>query len=119
MHIFFVCYEMDFSGQILGIFAGADGRVIMMSEKRKSEIIQRRESAVMNNAEFEREKAYQTTMSLIRTLKRNGAVTDEEYKKIDEAMLKKYRPVLGALLSGKRLSRKNTAEYAADTERRA
>ncbi len=58
---------------------------------------------VMNDEDFEREKAYQTTMSLVRQLRNNGAVNDEEYKKIDTIMLEKYRPILGTLLSGKPL----------------
>ncbi len=58
----------------------------------------------MNDADFEREKAYQTTMSLVRQLKKNGAVTDEEYRKIDTIMLEKYRPILGTLLSGNPLT---------------
>lgn len=57
----------------------------------------------MNDADFEREKAYQTTMSLLRQLKKNGTVTDEEYRKIDTIMLKKYRPIFGTLLSGYKL----------------
>ncbi len=57
----------------------------------------------MNNADFEREKAYQTTMSLVRQLRNNGTVTDEEYKKIDTIMLEKYRPILGTLLAGRKL----------------
>ncbi len=59
---------------------------------------------VMNDADFEREKAYQTTMSLVRQLRKNGAVTDEEYRKIDTIMLEKYRPILGTLLSGNPLT---------------
>jgi len=43
-------------------------------------------------------------MSLVRQLKKNGAVTDEEYRKIDTIMLEKYRPILGTLLSGNPLT---------------
>ncbi len=57
----------------------------------------------MNNADFERETAYQTTMSLVRQLKKNGVVTDEEYRKINTVMLERYRPVFGALLCGYKL----------------
>ncbi len=58
----------------------------------------------MNDADFEREKASQTTMSLVRQLRENGTVTDEEYRKIDTIMLEKYRPILGTLLSGNPLT---------------
>lgn len=54
----------------------------------------------MNNADFKREAAYQTTMSLVRMLRRGGVVTNEEYCKINKIMLERYRPILGTLLSG-------------------
>ena len=54
----------------------------------------------MNSKDFNREMQYQITMSYVRQLKQNGTITDEEYKKIDTLMLKKYRPILGTLLSG-------------------
>lgn len=57
----------------------------------------------MNDTDFEREKAYQTTMSLVRQLRKNGTFTDEDYRRIDTMMLEKYRPILGTLLSGKPL----------------
>ncbi len=68
-----------------------------------SRIASEKESA-MDNTEFERERAYQTTMSLVRQLKNNGTVTDEEYRKIDTIMLEKYHPILGTLLSGNGLT---------------
>ncbi len=57
----------------------------------------------MNSADFERERSYQIIMSLVRQLKKNGAVTDEEYRRIDTMMLERYRPILGSLLSGRKL----------------
>lgn len=68
-----------------------------------SQLASEKENA-MDNAEFERERAYQTTMSLVRQLKNNGTVTDEEYRKIDTIMLEKYHPILGTLLSGNSLT---------------
>lgn len=54
----------------------------------------------MDKADFNREVQYQLTMSYVKQLKRNGTINEEEYRKIDTIMLKKYRPVLGTLLSG-------------------
>lgn len=58
----------------------------------------------MNDMDFNSEMNYQITMSCVRQLKRNGAITEEEYRKIDTIMLKKYRPILGTLLSGNSLT---------------
>lgn len=56
------------------------------------------------NKEWNNEFQYQLTMSLVRQLKENGTISDNEYKQIDTIMLEKYRPVLGTLLSGKPLT---------------
>lgn len=58
----------------------------------------------MSSSEFNSEMNYQITMSYVRQLRKNGAVTDEEYREIDTIMLKKYRPILGTLLSGNSLT---------------
>lgn len=60
----------------------------------------RKRVVIMNNADFEREKAYQITMTLVRRLKLSGTITDEEYCKVNTIMLEKYRPILSTLLSG-------------------
>lgn len=61
------------------------------------------EVAVMNK-DWNNEFQYQLTMSLVRQLKENGTISDNEYKQIDTIMLRKYRPILGTLLSGKPLT---------------
>lgn len=58
----------------------------------------------MNKSEFNSEMNYQITMSYVRQLRKNGTVTEDEYREIDTIMLKKYRPVLGILLSGNSLT---------------
>ena len=50
----------------------------------------------MDNARFDNEKAYQLTMSLVRTMLRSALITQEEYDCIDVMMTRKYRPLLGA-----------------------
>lgn len=58
----------------------------------------------MSSSEFNSEMDYQITMSYVRQLRKNGTITEEEYREIDKIMLKKYRPVLGTLLSGNSLT---------------
>ena len=55
---------------------------------------------LMNSDDFERECNYLLTMSHVRQLKEKGVISEEDYKKIDTMLLKKYRPVISALLSG-------------------
>ena len=53
----------------------------------------------MTQEQFEREKAYRITLSIAKTLLKQGLITEQEYKKIDGMMLEKYRPLLGGLCS--------------------
>ncbi|MCD8214841.1 MAG: hypothetical protein LUC97_04240 [Clostridiales bacterium] len=53
----------------------------------------------MSNEQFEAEKSYQVSMFCFRQMLENGKITKEEYKQIDTILLKKYRPLLGKLLS--------------------
>lgn len=55
------------------------------------------------NTEWDNEFRYQLTMSFVRHLKSSGIISDNEYKQINIIMLRKYRPILGTLLSGKAL----------------
>ena len=45
----------------------------------------------MPREEFEREKMYQTTMCIFRSMLRKGLLTEEEYRKAERLMVKKYR----------------------------
>ena len=58
----------------------------------------------MTSSDYSNEFQYQITMSLVRQLKNNGTISDNEYKQIDTIMLRKYRPILGTLLSGNPLT---------------
>lgn len=58
----------------------------------------------MMNKDRNNEFQYQITMSLVRQLKNNGTISDDEYKQIDTIMLRKYRPILGTLLAGNSLT---------------
>lgn len=54
---------------------------------------------MLTKPQFENEKNYETTMSIIRTLRKQGIVSEDEYKQIDTIFLRKYEPILGNLYS--------------------
>ena len=54
---------------------------------------------VMTSKEFNNEKLYQTTMSIMKRLLEQGAITEKEYCRIDTIFLEKYQPVFGRLYS--------------------
>lgn len=49
--------------------------------------------------EFQNEMLYQTTMSMVRKMLRDGLISEEEYRQIDTMFIEKYRPKFGTLLS--------------------
>ena len=53
----------------------------------------------VNEDQFEREKLYQATMSMFRSMLKNGLITEGQYTIIDTKMLEKYRPLLGTLFA--------------------
>ena len=53
----------------------------------------------VNEEQFEREKLYQATMSMFRSMLKNGSITEEQYAIIDTKMQQKYQPLLGTLFA--------------------
>lgn len=51
----------------------------------------------MSQELFDRERLYQATLAVARTMLRNGLTTAEELAVIDTKMREKYRPILGSL----------------------
>lgn len=51
---------------------------------------------------FQNEKAYQMTMSVVRSMLIHGIITRDDYNRINEMMTEKYSPILG--LTGAELS---------------
>ncbi|MFA5638416.1 MAG: SHOCT domain-containing protein [Anaerovoracaceae bacterium] len=51
----------------------------------------------MTEEQFKRERLYQTTLSIARSMQRQGLITAEELHEMDTIMLVKYRPLLGGL----------------------
>lgn len=50
-------------------------------------------------SDFENELHYQTTMSMVRKMLRDGLITEKEYRQIDTMFREKYQPKFGTLLS--------------------
>ena len=53
----------------------------------------------MTEEQFEREKLYQASMNLFKSMLEKGLLTEEQYAIIDTKMLEKYRPLLGTLFA--------------------
>ena len=51
----------------------------------------------MNEDQFEREKLYQATMNMFRSMLKKGLITQEQYAIIDTKMREKYQPIFGRL----------------------
>jgi hypothetical protein len=51
----------------------------------------------MSEEIFESERLYQATLSIARTMLRQGLITEDELAIIDTKMREKYRPLLGTL----------------------
>lgn len=58
----------------------------------------------MNEDQFEREKLYQATMNMFRSMLKKGLITKEQYAIIDTKMLQKYQPLLGTLFAAQPLT---------------
>lgn len=59
---------------------------------------------VMNEDQFEREKLYQATMNMFRSMLKKGLITEEQYAIINTKMLQKYQPLLGTLFAAQPLT---------------
>ena len=62
------------------------------------------EVMAMNEDQFEREKLYQATMNMFRSMLKKGLITEEQYTIIDTKMLQKYQPLLGTLFAAQPLT---------------
>ena len=51
----------------------------------------------MNTEQFERERLYQATMTVARSMLRHGLLTEDEFSILDAKMREKYKPLLGVL----------------------
>jgi hypothetical protein len=51
----------------------------------------------MTKEQFERERRYQSAMSVLRTMNAMGLITDDELAQADAGLRGKYSPVIGSL----------------------
>ena len=54
-------------------------------------------NCMMTKEQFQREKNYQTSRTVVKSMLDKGLVTEKEYKKIDTKLVAKYRPVIGSI----------------------
>jgi len=54
----------------------------------------------MNREDFRRERLYQASIAVARTMHKKGLITEDELCQIDTSFIEKYRPLLGALKVG-------------------
>ena len=51
----------------------------------------------MTKEQFNREIAYNTALTIARSLLTKGLINNKDYRKIDTKLKKKYRPIIGTL----------------------
>ena len=52
----------------------------------------------MTQEQFNAEKSYLISLSIIKTLRSKGIITDKEFNVADKALLERYRPVVGSFI---------------------
>ncbi len=58
----------------------------------------------MDKEQFRAERLYQMSLSVAKSMLEKGVISEKEFSEIDTILLKKYKPTLGTLLSGKPLT---------------
>ena len=58
----------------------------------------------MTKEQFQREKMYQATMGMVRRMLSEGLISPEEYERVEQIFLKKYKPLIGAVYAGMALT---------------
>ena len=53
----------------------------------------------MESEQFQCEKLYQGSLSIAKAMLKNGLISCEEYAKVEDYLLKKYRPTFGTLFA--------------------
>ena len=58
----------------------------------------------MTKEQFQREKMYQATMGMVRRMLSEGLISQEEYARVEQVFLEKYKPLIGAVYAGMALT---------------
>ena len=51
----------------------------------------------MTKEAFQREKMYQATMGMVRRMLSEGLISQEEYARVEQVFLEKYKPLIGSI----------------------
>ena len=51
----------------------------------------------MTKEQFQREKMYQATMGMVRQVLSEGLISLEEYAKVEQIFLEKYKPLISSI----------------------
>ena len=51
----------------------------------------------MTREEFHNEKMYQATMGMVRRMRSEGLISQEEYERVERIFLEKYKPLIGSI----------------------
>ena len=54
-------------------------------------------NCMMTKERFEREKNYQTSRAVVKSMLNNVLISEKEYKKIDTKLVSKYHPLFGSI----------------------
>ena len=54
--------------------------------------------SLMTNAQFERERRYRVAISVAVGMLKQGLISDDEYRIINNRMIEKYKPLFGGLI---------------------
>jgi len=60
-----------------------------------------KENGVMDSEIFNRERLYQASISVTRTMFQKGLLDEDTYYRMDTFLLEKYKPLLGNFINGK------------------
>ncbi len=71
------------------------GSIVVMSAISQTDS----EMAVLDREQFRNEKLYQSTMSLVKVMLKEGLISEDEYHKINTIFSQKYEPIFGTLFS--------------------
>lgn len=55
---------------------------------------------LMTNEQFERERRYRVAISIAAAMLKQGLISEDEYRAINERMIEKYKPFFGGLVRG-------------------
>lgn len=58
----------------------------------------------MTKEEFHNEKMYQATMGVVRRMRSEGLISQEEYARVEQVFLEKYKPLIGSIYAGMALT---------------